>query len=219
MATLQVPVAKAKGHTIDIDPDLLPDDVYKEALLQGLKVLLGRGMSKITKAAYTAESAAKNGFDSPEAEMSAAAVAKAEANKTDLLAGKVRKTGVAKTKSGLSREVTTEAMRIARGIIKDELRKAGMKISHVKASDITAAAKELVASNAEIVAQAEQNLKERAAVPTGIDIKALIQVDPKLVAAAEEKKAKSKADSPLSKTQAGKVAPRAKKPNAPQANA
>jgi hypothetical protein len=53
-----------------------------------------------------------------------------------------------------------------------------------------------------------------------IDIKSLIHVDPELVAKAEAKAAKAKADKPLSAKQAGKVAPRAKgaKPSA-QANA
>ena len=47
MAIMQVPVTKGKG-VIEIDTDSLPEAVYAEALLQGLKTLVNRGQSKIT---------------------------------------------------------------------------------------------------------------------------------------------------------------------------
>jgi hypothetical protein len=53
-------------------------------------------------------------------------------------------------------------------------------------------------------------LTAREATPIKIDIKSLIHTDPTLVAKDEAKKAADKAAKPLSKAQAGKVAPRAK---------
>ena len=46
---ISVPITKGKT-SIDIDIDQLPDEVYKELIIQGAKVLMNRGMSKITKA-------------------------------------------------------------------------------------------------------------------------------------------------------------------------
>src|SRR5262245_448893 len=42
---LNVPITKGKG-TIAINTKDIPDDVYNEVVLQGLKVLMNRGMSK-----------------------------------------------------------------------------------------------------------------------------------------------------------------------------
>ncbi len=85
-----------------------------------------------------------------------------------------------------------------------------IKISTVKASDITVAAKAFIEADPSIITTAEANLAARAETPVKINIKSLIQADPTLVAKAEAKAAAAKAEKPLSKTQAGKVAPRAK---------
>jgi len=183
---------------ISVETGNLPEDVYREALLQGLKVLCERGMSKLTKEAYP-----------DEAERKAAIKAKAEGNVNDLYAGKVKLTGQAKVKKA-SGAVVTEAMRLARNLVKDAMKANKIKISTVKASEITKAAKALLEVDASIMATAEANLKAREATPVKIDIKSLIHVDPDLVAKDEAKKAKAKADKPLSAKQAGKVAPRAK---------
>jgi hypothetical protein len=71
------------------------------------------------------------------------------------------------------------------------------------------------------VTTAEANLKAREATPIKINIAALIKEDPALVAKDNAKKAKAaeaKGDQ-LSKTQAGKVAPRAKAKPSTQASA
>ena len=194
---IAIPLKNGAG-SVDVDTARLPDDVYREALLQGLKVIAERAMSKITKEAYP-----------DEAERKAAIKAKAEANIEDMYAGKVKITGQATVKKA-SGAVMTEAMRLARNLVKDAMKANKIKISTVKASDITAAAKQLITNDPSIVTTAEANLAARTATPIKIDIMALVHADPELVAKAEAKAAKAKADKPLSKTQAGKVAPRAK---------
>lgn len=197
---------KNAAGSIEVDTSKLPDDVYREALMQGLKVIAERGMSKLTKEAYP-----------DEAERKAAIKAKAEANVQDMYDGKVKITGAAKVKKA-SGAVMTEAMRLARNLVKDAMKANKIKISTVKASEITKAAKALLEADASILATAEKNLAEREATPVKIDIKSLIHVDPELVAKDEAKKAAAKANKPLSAKQAGKVAPRAKG-SKPQAGA
>lgn len=46
--TVNVPITKGKT-TLAVNLDEIPDDVYTEIVLQGLKVLLNRGTSKVTK--------------------------------------------------------------------------------------------------------------------------------------------------------------------------
>lgn len=192
MAMLQVPVVKGKA-SVEIDTDKIPQDVYEYALLLGLKTLVNRGMSKVTKSAHP-----------DEAELKAKAMEIAEKQVQDILAGKVRMTGASKSK--VSGAVKTEAMRIARNLVKDELKRAKIKISHVDAKDITAAAKALVESDPDIIAKAEAAVKERESTPIKIDIKSIAKVNP----AKKAKDDAEKADKPLSAKQAGKTATRAK---------
>lgn len=189
---------KNGAGSVDVDTSQLPDAVYREALMQGLKVLAERAMSKITKEAYP-----------DEAQRKAAIKAKAEANVSDMYAGRTKITGEAKVKKA-SGAVMTEAMRLARNLVKDAMKANKIKISHVKASEITTAAKALLESDASILATAEANLKAREATPIKIDIAKLIHTDPELVRKDAEKKAAEKASKPMSAKQAGKVAPRAK---------
>lgn len=207
-ASANITIALKNGAgTVEVDASRLPDAVYREALMQGLKVLAERAMSKITKEAYP-----------DEAQRKAAIKAKAEANVEDMYAGKTKITGEAKVKKS-SGAVMTEAMRLARNLVKDAMKANKIKISHVKASEITTAAKALLENDPSIMATAEANLKARAATPIKIDIASLIHTDPALVAKDEAKKAKEKAEKPLSAKQAGKVAPRAKGAKPHHANA
>ena len=201
---LSIPITKA-GINIEIDTANIPNDVYAEALLQGLKVLLNRGTSKITKETYPVE-----------AERKEAALVKAAEQVEKVKSGDVKRGGKAKAKE--SAKVMTEARRIARNLVKDAMKEEGIKISHVKASEITAAANALIDQDPSIIEQAKANLTAAETAPTAkINIKALIKEDPELVAKAEAKKAKERESKPLSKTQAGKVKPRGKPQ--PQANA
>jgi len=196
MSVVSIPITKGKAP-VEVELDSLPEEVYREAMIQGMKVLLNRGMSKITKETYPAEE-----------ELKAAAMAKAAENLEACKEGKIRFTG-SKSASKVSGAVKTEAMRLARNIVKDEIKKAGGKISHYAASDITAAAKELLEASPELIEQAKEELEKRAATPVKIAIGA-IPTDPKRVKAAEEKKAKAKAakGETLSAKQAGMPAKR-----------
>ena len=201
MAKLSIPITKGKG-TLEINTDDVsengdvPAEVYAEALLQGFKVLMNRGMSKITKELYS----------DPE-ELKTAAMAKAAENLELIRTGKIKFIGGAKT-AKLSGAVNTEAMRLARNLVKDEMKKSGIKISHVEASEITKAAKEVLASDngASIIEMAKANLADRSKVPVASSILSSIKISDKKVAAANARKAKDQ----LSAKQAGKVKVRAK---------
>jgi len=192
---LTIPVTKSKG-SVEIDTSTLPDDVYREVLIQGLKVLANRGMSKITKASTK-----------DEAELKTLAQEQAEKNVEAMKAGKIKFSAGVKAKKA-SGKVMTEAMRLARGIVKDEIKRSGGKVSHYEASEITKAAKAYLEADPAILAQAEKNLAEREALPlpTTINLSELIKASPKLIAAAEAKKK----DKPLSAKQAGMTAKRKK---------
>lgn len=188
-------VTKSKG-TVDIDTAALPDEVYREMCIQGLKVLVNRGMSKITKASTK-----------DEAELKTLAQDQAEKNVEAMKSGKIKFSAGVKAKKA-SGKVMTEAMRLARGIVKDEIKRSGGKVSHYEASEITKAAKAYLEADPAILAQAEKNLAEREAIPTPttINLAELIKASPKLVAAAEAKKK----DKPLSAKQAGMTSKRSK---------
>lgn len=201
MAVLNIPVTKGKA-TVEIDTDSIPEEVYKEALIQGLKVLVNRGASKITK-----------GTTKDEDELKSLAMDKANEQVELIKTGKIKFSGGAKTTKA-SGAVMTEARRLARNLVKDEMKRQGIKISHVEASEITKAANALLAEDPSLIETAKANLEDRAKVPVKINVSA-IPTSPKKIAAAEAKKAKDQ----LSAKQAGKVAPRAKGKGQPQATA
>lgn len=202
MSVMAIAVTKGKG-TVDLDPDTLPIEVYAEALRLGLKELVNRGMSKITVAKLEGEELAKANL---------AAMEKANENAEAIKAGKIRYTGQ-KSATKASGEVMTEARRIAKNIVKDEIKKAGGKISHYEAKEITAAANQLIEAQPEIIETAKANLEARKAAPVKIDIASLVKESPKLVAKAAENNAKKKANAgTLSAKQAGMVAKRKGQP-------
>jgi oligoribonuclease (3'-5' exoribonuclease) len=169
--------------------DSLPDNAYQEILQRGLESYVNsKGMSKI-------KAADKGSRD--------AAIAVAEKNLKDLQEGNITR----KTKAKVSGAEMTEAKRLARQAVKDALKEAGQKVSHYAASEITRLAVELIDEDPSFLAKARENLANRV-VAKGIDL-SKIKEDPKLVKAAEEKKAKAKKET-LSATQAGMVKARAK---------
>lgn len=195
MAKIQVPVSKGKG-TIEFDTETLPEAVYREAMIQGLKVLLNRGMTKIVKGGYASEDAYHE-----------AAMAKAQENAANINAGKIRIMGAKADKA--SGKAMVEARRIARAMVKDELKKAGVKVSYIEASEITKAANALIAADPTILEKAKAAIAEREAEASQLgsaltDIAKAIPVSEKRKAKAEEEKAKAKA---LSAAQAGKTKP------------
>lgn len=194
MALVKVPVTKGKG-SVEIDTERLPDSVYQEALIQGLKVLTNRGMTKITKETYPVP-----------AELQAAAMAKAGETVEAMLAGKIRIVGVKSSDGKVSGAVMTEARRLARNLVKDAMKREGIKVSYVEASEITKAANALIAADPEIIEQAKAEIAARDAqkekVTTAIDIKSIPQSAKKIKAAEE---AKAAAKSTLSAAKAGKI--------------
>jgi hypothetical protein len=199
MATLNVPITKA-GSSLSIDTDALPEESFRAVVEAGLKALLNLGMSKILTKGLEGDqlSAAQ-----------AAALAKATENLDNLKAGKVKKgRATAKDANGnkVSGPVMTEARRLAKEVVKNEIRAAGMKISHIEASVITKAANELIAADPSFITKATENLEARSQVKTTINISTLVHESPKLIAKAEKAKAERKTQ--LSAKQAGKVAPR-----------
>lgn len=207
MAIYQIPITKGKG-TIAVNTDPLSeggdltDEVLQEVIMQGLKVVLNRGMTKITKETYPEEE-----------EMKAAAMAKAQQTFQDMRDNKIRfMGGKVKTKE-ITGEVMTEAMRLARVYVKQGLKDQGEKLSHYKASEITRLAKELLAAYPSVIEEAKESVQVRKAAKEkrGIDLAALVShiaPDPELVKKAEREKAERKSQASAAK--AGKVVHRAK---------
>lgn len=199
MATLNVPITKA-GAALSVDTDALPEEAFRAVVEAGLKALLNLGMSKILTKGLEGDKLS---------EAQAAALAKATENLDNLKAGKVKRgRSTAKDANGnkVSGPVMTEARRLAKEVVKNEIRAAGMKISHIEASVITKAANELIAADPSFITKATENLEARSQVKTTINISTLVHESPKLVAKAEKAKAERKTQ--LSAKQAGKVAPR-----------
>ena len=195
MPIIQIPVTKAKGGFVEVDTDALPEEVFREWVLQGGKSVLNRGMSKITATTYPEEQ-----------ERKAAAMAQAQANLEANMRGEIRITGgKAKKATG---EIQREAVRLAKQAVKDAIKADGEKISHYETKDITTAAKALVDTDPQFLALAEEAVKARLAKPASTAAKgvlSLIKVSEKKVAAANAKKAKAKAPG-VSAKQAGLVA-------------
>lgn len=201
---LQVPISKG-GKTAYIEVNTasideggdITDEVMKEAVLQGLKVILNRGTTKITSTTYPEE-----------AERQAAAVAMAQKQFEAMKRNEIKFTGK-RPKKEITGEVMTEAMRLARAFVKQKLKDDGVKLAHVKAKDITAVAKDIVADNPELVEQAKATVTARKEKAAGINVKVDLKglIDSKLVAKEEEETQKRKAS--LSAAKAGKIAPQA----------
>jgi hypothetical protein len=192
-AVLRIPVVKAKTF-LELIPDDMPLHVYTEALVLGFKQILNRGQTKVTKEAYP----------EPEA-LKAKAMELAEATLENMYAGKIRVAGGSAKSDKVPREVMTEARRIARNLVKEELKRSGVKVSYIESSEITKAANALLASDPDILAQAEEEVEKRASKKVKIDI-SKIPVSEKKVKAAEARKQ----DKTLSAAKTAKVATRAR---------
>lgn len=204
MAILRIPITKAGNRPIEIDTDAdLNDEMYLLALEEGLKVLMNKRMSKVPAQKGLEGKALSDAQDS--------AYAIAEENYASLKAGKLRKGRAGPTTADgkkVSGVIMTEARRLAKEVVKNEIRAAGMKISHVEASEITKAANALLDQDPSLIEQAKANLEARAQTPVALDITTLIKESPKLVEKAE--KAKKERKGQLSAKQAGKTAKRSK---------
>ena len=193
-------ISKAKA-SLDVDISKLPDDVYNEVLQKGLQSVLGRGMGEIKVGAL-------EGAELEKAQEAALEVAAANLEKC--YAGEIRFMAAKKTK--VKGKERTEAMRIAKQIVKDQMKAEGLKISHYSAKEITAAAEQVLADNPEILEQAKENLarieKERSS-KVKINLKSTMKTDPKKVAAAKEASEKKKAATAAKRKEKGE-GPRAR---------
>lgn len=190
-------ITKAGNALFSFDYGKVGDEQYRLIVTAGVTALLNTRMTKITKK------------DVPdEADRHRQAWQIAEENAAALYggtfkAGRATKTAVT---SGASREEMTEAMRLARIAVKDEIRRQGGKLSHYSAADITLAAKGIVEGNPKILEQAKINLANVVRAPVPVTL----HEDPKKVKAAEDRAAKAKAEkqAQLSAKQAGMPKPR-----------
>jgi len=207
MNIFEVAVAKAgKNAKLSVDVSQLSDDMYELVMAEGLKSILNSRMSKVGPVTKLE----KEGKTEELAKEQDLALKIAQDNLTKLLAGEIKAKSKV-SKSDLPREVITEARRIARDIVKNQIRAAGGKPSHYAAKDITLAADEFIKADPSIVAKAKENLANRAGIKPGVDISTLIKESPVLVAKA---KAKSEANNApgLSAKQAGMIPARKKPP-------
>jgi hypothetical protein len=197
---LRIPVVKAKGQYLEGDPDKLPIHVYREVVVQGWKVILNRGQTKITKAAYP----------NPQ-ELQDAAMEKAIETMEAMYAGKIRIMGGGKSDK-VPREVQTLARQMAKAIVKQQIKDAGMRISLFEAKDITAAANAMLQSTPELVEAARVELDRRNAIKVkGFDISAM-----KVSKKKEQEAERKKAEKILSAAKTGQVASRGRPVGRPQ---
>jgi hypothetical protein len=205
MSIRKIPVIKGgTGAFVEIESDSIPSEIYAHALDTGLKTLVNGGATKITIAKEESD---------PEkiAAYHAAAKAKADERVQAILTGTLKLGKGAGATKGPAGAVLIEARRIARDYIKQALKDHNLKVSHYSASEITTKANELLASDSGpgLIKIAEENLATRGKSAIVVDVTSLKE-DPALVAKDEEKTLARKAGT-LSKTQAGKVAPRVSK--------
>jgi hypothetical protein len=201
---------KGKDFTIPVSAAWIANEaspeLYEEIIRRGMEYVLNHfpGVSKITG----------------KEEATLAAAQKAASDYwTELQSGKFKAKG--KGKSKVSGAVKTEAMRLARALVKQAIKDAGKKISHYDAKDITEAAKSVLDERPDLLVQAEENLakvlkpQDDASVGLLKSAVASIAVNPVKVAKANAKKAKPDAGV-LSAAKAGQVKQRSKGEGASQ---
>lgn len=187
----EVPIPKAgKGQTVKIHSGDLNDEIVRQAMAEGLKVLLNRKMTKVTKAEMPND-----------AERQEAALEIAKQNAQDLLDGKIKaRASAAKAPAGVSGKVAKRALDNARQAIKDQIRRDGGKISLIKPSKITEAARKLLEARPHMLQKAADELAaiEAMGKEATIDVSD-IPTDEGLVKAELKKKATAKAKAPPKK--------------------
>ncbi len=182
--TFVIPLKGGCGHVTLEDADAVPLEMYRYIFQQGLEAIVNSvGMSKLLPGITKLE-----GTD---AEKAKDAVRKqARANVQDLLKGQIKLKG-ARSAVKVDGAVQTEALRMAKEMVKDLIRANNQKIGAYKASEITASAKIVLEANPDLIKKAEANLAERAGAAKttkALDLKAMFGAK----AESEEVKAKPK---------------------------
>jgi hypothetical protein len=178
---VKIPVPKAgKGVYVEFSLNDVHDRSYKMAVIAGLKQFVNRKMTKITT----------SGLEGKDLEAAQAkAYEQALENLDDIKQGKVRDTVGGGGKKAGTGKIMTEAMRIARQLVKDAMKRDKIRLSDVDAKEITAAAKDLIEENPGILKEAEENLQEREKKEKKIVVKtSKIRLNPEKVAANNAKK-------------------------------
>lgn len=198
---------KGDAGSIEVNASDFSDAVYKAVFQAGLDAIFAKanGATKALAGITKLEGAE---LEKRKAEVLECATKTHDQLKSGIVPG-ARK---AKT----SGAVNTEAMRLAKGMVRDLIRSSGQKVGAYSAKELTAAAKVVLERNPHLVALAEKNLAERATEAKGskaLNLEGLFGSK----ALSEDVKAKPKAPpkrkekgAPLSATQAGKAAPRQK---------
>lgn len=195
---IRVPVPKT-GTYIEMDTGKIALHVYQNMLIKGGQMLLGRGMTKVTKENYPDED-----------ERREKALEIANKNLEAIYAGTISIRGA--TKEGkVPREVMKEARRMAREVARNWFKAQGYKVTLIKASKITEAANMLLTNDPKYIQEATEEVKRIAQKsvesPVGLDVEALGDLeDEKKVKAAEARRASKT----ISAKQASKVAARAR---------
>lgn len=198
---------KGDAGDIQVNVSALDDNVYKAVIQAGLDAIFAKanGAAKIL--------AGITKLEGTELEKRKTEVREAAGKTLDQLTqGIIPGAKRAKT-SGAE---ATEAMRLAKNMVKDLIRNSGQKIGAYSAKELTAAAKVVLERNPALLDLAKKNLAERAVEAKGtkaLDLSGLFGAK----ATSEEVKAKPKVaptrkkkGDPISAKQAGMAAPRQK---------
>jgi len=200
---------KGEAGAIEINFTALPDQTYQALLIAGAEAFLNKANGAAKCLAGITKLEGKELEDRKKEVLKAA-----EQTAQQLREGIVP--GAKKAKA--SGAVSTEAMRLAKNMVKDLIRNSGQKIGAYSAKELTAAAKTVLERNPALIQLAEKNLAERATEAKGtsaLNLKGLFGAK----ADSDEVKAKPKAPpkrkgtgdkAPLSAKQAGMAAPRQK---------
>jgi len=204
--TLKIKLKGGAGE-VEVDTSRIEDmAVYQYIFQVGLETIINKvGMSKIAAGLTKLEG-------EEQAKAHKAVVEQAQKTVQAMYDGDLKG---AKATSKRTGAVQTEAMRLAKALVKQTLRDNGYKISAFDAKELSAFAKDVLASNQDLYKTAEENLKARAALPVkGLNVAAMLgersgdealKAKPKV-----PPKPKGKAKDVISSTQAGKFQPRQK---------
>lgn len=193
---VSVMISKAK-RSLDVDVNALPEEVYQEVIIKGLQSVLGRGMGEVKIAGLEGDALKKE---------QDAAFTIAQENLEKCYKGEIRLMAAKKVKTkGKER---TEALRIAKQLVKDQMKEEGLKVSHYSAKEITLAAEQVLEDNPDILEEAKRILAEREKKSKGkvkISLKTTMKADEKKVKAAKEKAEKAKAATAAKKAKGEKA--------------
>jgi vacuolar-type H+-ATPase subunit E/Vma4 len=141
-------------YTVVIDTEVIPERLYLAALERGLKDFVKSG---ITKAKFDMTGLEGEALEAKQSKVQE----KIKENVEKIYADKTIVRGAPKKKSGVPKNVMTEAMHMARAHLKALMKKQRIPIAKIKASALTAAAQSYLETNPEILKKAYAIIEER----------------------------------------------------------